>query len=111
MDKKPAATDLARIDAEELARLEAERQARSEAKDVERAALDRAWREQAEYSRAVAELKDEPGPRAPRRAFTLVAASLIAAGIVGAVVYSFRAERERIAEAEALRLAAESLAR
>ncbi len=111
MDKKPEATDLARIDAEELARLEAQKQARSEAKDFERAALDRAWREQAEYSRAVAELKDEPRRRAPRRAFTLAAASLIAAGIVGAVVYSFRAERERMAEAESLRLAAESLAR
>ena len=111
MDKKPEAVDLARIDAGEFARLEAEKQARSEAKEVEREALDRAWREQSEYSRAVAELKDEPGGRAAGRAFTFAAALLIAAGIVGAVVYSYRAERERIAEAEALRLAAESIAR
>ncbi|HVP09247.1 MAG TPA: formylglycine-generating enzyme family protein [Burkholderiales bacterium] len=111
MDKKPEAVDLARIDAEEFARLEAEKQAKSEAKEVEREALDRAWREQAEYSRAVAELKDDPGRRASGRAFTIAAALLIAAGIVGAVVYSYRAERERRAEAEALRLAAESLAR
>jgi formylglycine-generating enzyme required for sulfatase activity len=110
MDKKPEAIDLARIDAEELARHEAETQARREAKADERAALDKVWREQSEYNRVVTELKDRPGWRDSRRAFTFAAALLLAAGIVGSVVYSYRAERDRIAEAEALRIAAESLA-
>lgn len=129
MDKKPEASDLTRIDAEEFARLEAETLASSEAKEEERlalehraqaerdeqarqAVLEEAWREQQEYARAVAELR--PAPRQSRRAPTIAAAILLAAGVVGAVVYSYQAERDRMAaaaEVEALRLAAESLAR
>jgi formylglycine-generating enzyme required for sulfatase activity len=116
MDKKPEALDLARIDEEEFERLkadgrsvEASAQADREAQE-RREALDRVWRQQEEYSRAVSELKDETSPPA-KRAPTIVAALLLALGIVAAVVYSYQAERERRAEAEALRIAAESLAR
>ena len=97
MDKHPA--DLAKIDAEEFARLEAEARARrgTEVEDqARREAVERAWREQREYSRAVAELKQEP---ARSRLPTIAAALLLAAGVIGAVVYSYRAGEERMAEA------------
>jgi formylglycine-generating enzyme required for sulfatase activity len=58
----------------------------------------------------MSELKQDMAPPA-RRAPTIAAALLLAAAIVGAVVYSYRAERDRMAEAEALRIAADSLAR
>ncbi len=117
MDKKPEALDLARIDAEEFARLETDARALEHEVQAERdeearlAVLDKVWREQEEYSRAVEGLK--PG-RKSRRAPTIAVAVLIAAGIVGAVVYSYQTGQDRVAEAvevEALRLAAASLAR
>jgi len=117
MDKKPEALDLAKIDADEFARLEAqarqrpalEHEAQADREEqARREALERTWREQEEYNRAVSELKP---PRASRRAPTILAALVLAAGIVAAVVYSYQAERERVAEAAALRIAAESLAR
>ncbi|MEW6689204.1 MAG: hypothetical protein AB1452_08960, partial [Pseudomonadota bacterium] len=106
MDKT---TNLERIGADELVRLEAERRARAQAEEEERAALERAWRGEEEYARAVAELREE---RAPRRAPAIAGAILLAAGIALAVVYSYRTQQDRMAaaaEVEALRLAAESL--
>jgi len=117
MDKKPEALDLAKIEVDEFARLEAdsprrpalEHEAQSDRNaQARREVLEKAWREQEEYSRAMSELMPA---RAPRRAPTIAAALLLAAAIVGAVVYSYRAERDRLAEAEALRIAAESLER
>jgi formylglycine-generating enzyme required for sulfatase activity len=117
MDKKPDALDLAKIDAEEFDRLKAGAPANASLeRDVEgdreeqarREALEKVWREQEEYSRAVSGLRPE---RPARRAPTNLAAVVLAAGIVGAVVYSYQAERDRITEAESLRIAAESLAR
>jgi hypothetical protein len=118
MDKKPEALDLAKIEADEFARLEAESPGRPalehEAQSdrnaqARREALEKAWQEQEEYSRAMSELK--PAARASRGAPTILAALLLAAAIVGAVAYSYRAERDRLAEAEALRIAAQSLER
>lgn len=124
MAEKPEASDLARLDAGEFSRLEAEALAKGEKRialeqeaqfdrdeQARRDALEKTWREQEDYSRAVADLKDEAAPRPSRRAPTIVAALLLAAGIVGAVVYSYQAERDRMAEATALRIAAESIAR
>jgi formylglycine-generating enzyme required for sulfatase activity len=117
MDKKPEALDLAKIDADEFARLEAqakqhpapEREAQADRDEqARREALESTWREQEEYNRAVSELRP---PRASRRAPTILAALVIAVGIVAAVIYSYQAERERVAEAAALRVAAEALAR
>ena len=123
MDKKPEArfpkardsTDLAGIDPEEFDRLESEAKGRerialenqAQAERDEQAALEKVWREQQEYAQAVSELKDKPARRAPAIAIAL----LLAAGVIGAVVYSYQAERDRRAEAEALRIAAEFLAR
>lgn len=112
MDK----TDLARIDAEEFARLEKERTALEHETQAERddhAALEKAWRGEEEYARAVAELKDD-APRESRRAPAIAGAIFLAAIVIGAVVYSYQTQRDRMAaaaEVEALRLAAASLAR
>jgi formylglycine-generating enzyme required for sulfatase activity len=109
----PDSTELARIDSEEFARLEAERDALERGAQADRddaarrEVLDKAWREQQAYSQAVSELKDPTARRAP----AIAIASLLAAGVVGAVVYSYQAERERMAEAISLRIAAESIAR
>ncbi len=124
MVKKPEATDLARLDAEEFARLETDARAKGKERialeheaqsdrdeQARRETLDKAWREQEEYNRAVAELKDDTGRRVSRRALAIAATILLAAAVVGAVVYSYQAERDRMAEAIALRIAAESLAR
>jgi formylglycine-generating enzyme required for sulfatase activity len=88
-----------RIDAEEFAR------------QAEREVVARAWREQEEYTRAVAELKKEVGWRESRRARAIAAAILLAAVALGAFLYNRQLEQERATRAEALRIAAESLAR
>ncbi|HLX80788.1 MAG TPA: SUMF1/EgtB/PvdO family nonheme iron enzyme [Burkholderiales bacterium] len=101
-----------KIDAEEFARLEAEDRYKAQAEKDERAereVVDRAWREQEEYTRAVEEMKKKMARR--RRAPLIAAAILLAAGVAGALVYGHRAAQERAAQAEALRIAAESLAR
>jgi formylglycine-generating enzyme required for sulfatase activity len=97
MDKK--STDLARIDAEEFARLE------------ERKVVERAWREQEEYARSVAQLKKKVGWRESRRAQAIAAAIVLAAVALGALLYNHRLAQDRATTAEALRIAAESLAR
>jgi len=108
MNKKPEATDLARIDTEELARLEAEKQAKDEARADERATLDKAWRAQEDYARAVAEVKDKAVRRARLRARALVAALLIGAVALGAFFYGRQPAPEQLTETEALRIASEA---
>ena len=100
--------DLARIDPEELGRLEAERRASLEAREDERAALDKVWREQEHYTRAVSDIKDA-GRR--RRLAWIVAAGLAAAGVITAVLYSqwpAPGDISQISEADALRIASEA---
>ena len=113
MDKKPEASDLAGIDAEEFARLQAdarggghgqfalERDAEAERAELaRREALDKAWREQEAYTRAVAEIRDKDPRRGARRAAAIALAFLIGIGVIGAVVYSYHAGQERMAEAQ-----------
>jgi formylglycine-generating enzyme required for sulfatase activity len=88
-----------RIDVEEFARLE------------ERKVVERAWREQQDYARAVADLKKKVGWRESRRARAIAAAILLAAVALGALLYNHRLAQDRATRAEALRIAAESLAR
>ena len=88
-----------RIDAEEFARLE------------ERKVVERAWREQREYASAVAQLKKKVGWRESRRARAIAAAILLAAVALGAFLYNHQLAQDRATKAEALRIAAESLAR
>ena len=124
----PPADAIVKIDPEEFARLEAEALASSEAKEEERAALERkvrierdeqaqrevverAWREQQEYASAVAALKKKVGWRESRRARAIAAAILLAALALGALLYNHRLAQDRATRAEALRIAAESLAR
>ena len=128
----PASTSLeestVKIDAEEFARLQAEELARNEAKEEERVALEhkvriereeqaqrevveRAWRDQHEYASAVAALKKKVGWRESRRARAIAAAILIAAVALGAFLYNHQLAQDRATKAEALRIAAESLAR
>ena len=121
MAKQPESTQLTRIDAEEFDRLEAETPAGNEVLErearverEEQAVLEKAWREQQEYASAVAELKQDGTTRESKRAPTIAAAILLFVGVVGSVIYSYQAGKDRMAEAaevEALRLAAESLAR
>jgi len=124
----PPAEAFVRIDAGEYARLEAEERARSEAKEEERLALEhsaqadrdaqaereaveRAWREQEEYARAVAELKRKIARREAARASAIAAGVLVVAGAIAALVYGLQVTQDRGAEAEALRIAAESRSR
>jgi formylglycine-generating enzyme required for sulfatase activity len=124
----PPAVTFVKLDAVEFARLEAEALASSEAKEEERAALERkvrierdeqaqrevverAWREQHEYASAVADLKRKVGWRESRRARAIAAALLIAAVVSGALLYNHQLAQDRATRAEALRIAAESLAR
>jgi formylglycine-generating enzyme required for sulfatase activity len=88
-----------RIDAEEFARLE------------ERRVVERAWREQQEYASAVAQLKKKVGWRESRRARAIAAAILLAAIALGTLLYNHQLAQDRATTAEALRIAAESLAR
>jgi len=128
MDKKPAASDLAKVGAEEFARLEADARARENeqlalehAAGAERAelarreVLDKAWREQEDYNRAVSELKEKTDRRRSRRTLAVAAAILLAAAALGAILYGTRPVpepvREPLSEAEALRIAAEARVR
>jgi len=117
---------IVKVDAEEFARLEAEALARSEVQEEERLALEhqtriereeqaqrevveRAWREQEAYVRGVAELKKKMARR--KRAPVIAAAVLLAAVAAAALLYNHQVAEERATKAEALRIAAESLAR
>lgn len=98
----PAAPDpdaTVRIDTEEFARQQ------------EREIVQRAWREQEEYARAVADLKKKVGWRESRRARAIAAVVLVAAVALGALLYNRQLAQDRATKAEALRIAAESLAR
>src|SRR5258706_4582014 len=113
-DSTAAEEALVRIDAEEFARLEAEElhKARNlKDEQAEREVVERAWREQQEYASAVAELKKKVGWRESRRARAIAAALLVAAVVLGAFWYNDRLVQDRATKAEALRIAAESLAR
>src|SRR5258706_5515623 len=113
-DSTAAEEALVRIDAEEFARLEAEElhKARHQKDEqAEREVVERAWREQQEYASAVAELKKKVGWRESRRARAIAAALLVAAVVLGAFWYNDRLVQDRATKAEALRIAAESLAR
>lgn len=90
---------VARVDADEFARLE------------ERETVDRAWREQEAYARGVAELKEKIARGESRRARAIVAAILLVAVAAGVFLYNRQVAQERATQAEALRIAAESLAR
>jgi len=114
MDKKPEASDLARIDAEEFARLQKERSALEDEARAERdesarhSVLEKAWREQEDYARAVAGVKDEAARRAKLRARALVAALVLVAAALGAFFFRGPPEPEPLSEAEALRIASEA---
>ncbi len=95
----PPAEVIVKIDVEEFARLE------------ERKVVDRAWREQEEYARAVADLKKKVGWRESRRARAIAAAILFAAVALGALLYNRQLAQDRATKADALRIAAESIAR
>ena len=128
MDKKPDPSDLARIDAEEFARLQADAQEMAAAREAGRVSLEhetqaerdaqarrevveRAWREQEAYTRAITELKDKPDRRASPRALAIAAAILLGASALGAVLYSLRPVPDQMSEAEALRIASEARVR
>lgn len=101
-----------KIDADEFARLEGEALAKRQSEQdqrAEREVVERAWREEEEYARSVAELKKNMARR--RRIPAIAAALLLVAGLVAALLYGQQAAQERAARAEALRIAAESLAR
>ena len=98
-DPSPPSEIIAKVDTEEFARL------------AEREVVERAWREQQEYASAVEQLKKKVGWRESRRARAIAAAILIAAVATGAFIYNDRLAQERATQAEALRIAAESLAR
>lgn len=96
--------EFARLIAEEAARVEIERDERSE-RDV----VDRAWREQEEYTRAVSELKKKMARR--KRIPAIAAAIFLVVAAIAAVMYSHQVAEERASRAEALRIASESVAR
>ena len=73
--------------------------------------MDRAWREQEEYARGVAELKENIARRESRRARAIAAAILLAAVALGVLLYNHQLAQDRATKADALRIAAESLAR
>jgi formylglycine-generating enzyme required for sulfatase activity len=110
----PPSEPVVKIDAEEFARMEAEETAkiRSERDEqAERQVVERAWREQQEYASAVANLKKKVGWRESRRVRAIAAAILLAAVALGALLYNHQLAQDRATKAEALRIAAESLAR
>src|SRR5258706_4167786 len=101
-----------RIDAEEYARLDAEARAIAEKRDEERLALEhsaqadrdaqaeretveRAWREQEEYARGVAELKKKIARSESRRARSIVAAVLLAIVALGVFLYNRELAQDR----------------
>jgi formylglycine-generating enzyme required for sulfatase activity len=95
----PPAEVIVTVDADEFARRE------------EREVVERAWREQEEYARGVAELKKELARRESRRAKAIAALVLLGAVGVAVVLYNHRLAEDRATKAEALRIASESLAR
>ena len=95
----PPAEVIAKVDAEEFARLE------------EQKVVEQAWREQQAYVNAVAELKKKVSWRETRRGRAIAAAILIAAVALAAFLYNHRLMQDRATQAEALRIAAESIAR
>ena len=95
----PPAEVIVKVDAEEFARQE------------EREVVERAWREQEEYASAVAELRKKVAWRESRRARAIVAAILLGAVALGVLLYNQRLAQDRATKAEALRIAAESIAR
>ncbi len=117
-----------KIDAEEFARLEAEASAIAAAKEEERLSLERnahfereeqvqqqlaqrAWREQQQYASAVADLKKKVRWRESRRKRAIAALLLVTLAALGVLLYNYQLAQDRATAAEALRIAAESLAR
>ena len=96
--------EFARLIAEEAERARVEREERSE-RDV----VDQAWREQEEYTRAVAELKKKMARR--KRIPVIAAVIFLVVAAIAAVMYSHQVAEDRASRAEALRIAAESVAR
>jgi|CXWL01.1.fsa_nt_gi formylglycine-generating enzyme required for sulfatase activity len=98
----PASLDetVVRVDAEEFAKQEAQREI-----------VERAWREQEDYVRGVAELKEKISRSESRRARAIAAAILLSAVALGVFLYNHQLARDRATKADALRIAAESLAR
>ena len=90
---------VARVDAEEFSRQE------------ERETVDRAWREQEEYARGVAELKKKIARRESKLARAIAVATVLAAVALGVFLYNHQLAQDRATKADALRIAAESLAR
>ena len=97
----------AAVPAEVIAKVDAEAFARQEARET----VDRAWREQEEYARGVAELKKKIARRESRRARAIAVAIVLAAVALGVFLYNHQVAQDRATGAEALRIAAESLAR
>lgn len=97
----------AAVPAEVIAKVDAEAFARQEQRET----LDRAWREQEEYARGVAELKKKIARRESRLARAIAVAIVLAAVALGVVLYNHQLAQDRATKAEALRIAAESLAR
>jgi formylglycine-generating enzyme required for sulfatase activity len=119
INREPEAAGLEKVEAEEFDRLQAEARARHAALEQEteaereeqsrREVLDRVWREQEDYSRAVSDIRDASRRR---RLLVIAAAGVAAAAVVAAVLYSqWPAQGDIIAtisEAEALRIASEA---
>ena len=108
----PPAGSVVKIDDEEFARLiaeEAERARVEREERSEREVVDQAWREQEEYTRAVAELKKKMARR--RRIPAIATVIFLGVAAIAAVMYSHQVAEERASRAEALRIAAESVAR
>ena len=95
----PPVEVIVKLDAEEFARQE------------EREVVERAWREQEEYVRGVAELKEKIARRESRRARAIAAVILLAAVALGVLLYNRQLAQDRATRADALRIAAESIAR
>ncbi len=89
-----------KVDAEEFARQASQREV-----------VERAWREQEDYVRDVAELKEKIARSESRRARAIAAAILLAAVALGVFFYNHQLAQDRATKADALRIAAESLAR
>jgi formylglycine-generating enzyme required for sulfatase activity len=114
MDKKPAALDLAKIDAAEFDRLKAEgaaleRDAESEREEqARREALEKAWRDQEQYTHAVAELKDKEERRMSLGSLAL--RLVLVAVVLGTVIFLIFREPvpEQMSESDALRIASEA---
>jgi len=103
-----------KIDAEEFARMEGEelaRRRREKDAQAQREVLDQAWRAQEEYARGVAQLKEEIARRESRRMKAIGVVIILAIAALGVFAYNYQLAQDRATKAEALRIAAESLAR